>query len=304
MRRCGPAVMLRHKFDVIGGGLLKYYVGFAGLLALALACVVWVSMLATQSNSGGPENSLPPTRPIAADSASPGSTSARPTADGPPGSLRIPSDAERARVVDHVDGDTLHLAAVGSSIWMQAGEETTVRLLEIDTPESVDPNSPVQCYARRSSAALKDLLPLGSDVWVQADRELLDPYGRTLLYLWTTDGRSVNLEMVRGGYAKAVLFEPNDKFIRQMRRAEARARLEKRGLWGTCAYFGQSLGIAGKPSPSPSGQAVKRHREVTDPRFPYCSDAISAGYGDYVEGRDREYWWYDDADGDGVVCES
>ena len=42
----------------------------------------------------------------------------------------------------------------------------------------------------------------------------------------------------------------------------------------------------------------------TDPRFDYCYQAIEAGYGPYYRGRDDEYWWYDDADDDGVVCES
>ncbi|MGI8899557.1 MAG: thermonuclease family protein [Nocardioides sp.] len=122
---------------------------------------------------------------------------------------------------------------------LRGGEARTIRLLEIDTPESVDPGAPVECYARRSSAAPARMLPVGAPVWFRADRDLLDPYDRTLLYLWTEDGRFVNLVMVRRGLARAVLYEPNDAYIDVMRRAEARAMAADRGLWGECRFFGQ-----------------------------------------------------------------
>ncbi|TIC82263.1 DUF1524 domain-containing protein [Nocardioides sp. GY 10113] len=53
-----------------------------------------------------------------------------------------------------------------------------------------------------------------------------------------------------------------------------------------------------KPTPKPTPSASQ-----TDPRFSYCYEANDAGYGNYVRGRDPEYDWYDDRDGDGVVCE-
>jgi micrococcal nuclease len=145
----------------------------------------------------------------------------------------VPEGAERARVVSHVDGDTIRLAPVGASRLLPDGG-TTVRLLEIDTPEHARDGAPAECYAEEASKALADLLPAGSQVWAKPDRELLDPYGRTLLYLWTADGVFVNRELVRQGFAEAVLFEPNDEHIHEMRKAEARARAEERGLWGAC----------------------------------------------------------------------
>jgi micrococcal nuclease len=208
----------------------------------------------------------------------------------------VPAEAERAQVTDHVDGDTLRLQGSPESRVLEPGAETTVRLLEIDTPESVDPSSPDQCFATRASRALERLLPLGSTAWVVPDRELLDPYGRTLLYLWTDSGVFVNLEMVERGLARAVLFEPNDAYIERMRRAEARARARSVGLWGACAYFGQPRGLI---APAETGAAPGQ-----DPRFSTCGEANDSGFGDYVRGRDPEYDWYDDADGDGRVCET
>lgn len=283
--------------------MLKYYTGFVGLIALALGCAVWISTLVTQGGAPVPAGTASRT-PTAEFPPSSGTASNGGERSDSKDSLTLPARAERARVVDHVDGDTLRIIADGHSTWMPPSREITVRLLEIDTPESVDPQSPEQCYAQRASKALAEMVPLGSEVWALADRELIDPYGRTLLYLWTMDGRSVNLRLVRDGYAKAVLFEPNDMYIHQMRRAEAQARGEKRGLWGACEYFGQPRGLVAQPASSPTRSKIAGPDPSTDPRFQYCSDANDAGFGDYVAGRDREYQWYDDADGDGVVCET
>jgi micrococcal nuclease len=157
-----------------------------------------------------------------------------PHADSRAGTPGVPAAAERARVSAHVDGDTIRLTTERASRILQEGHETTVRLLEIDTPERARDGSPAECYAEEASQALAEMLPTGSEVWVKPDRELLDPYGRTLLYLWTTEGVFVNLELVRQGYAVAVLFEPNDEYIDRMRKAEEEARAEGRGLWAAC----------------------------------------------------------------------
>lgn len=205
-------------------------------------------------------------------------------------------------VTDHVDGDTLRLRGSAGSELLPSDEETTVRMLQIDTPESVAPGSPVECYAERASAALEALLPLDSEVWVAADVELLDPYGRTLLHIWDGSGTFANLEMVETGHARAVLYEPNDRYIRLMREAESRARAAGVGLWGDCEYFGEPLGLVGPDGSSGPGPS-SRPAPGVDPRFATCTEAVDAGYGDYRRGRDREYRWYDDSDGDGRVCE-
>jgi endonuclease YncB( thermonuclease family) len=149
-------------------------------------------------------------------------------ADGPP------PRSQRAVVVRHVDGDTLLLRAADDGSKVLSNHDTRVRLLEIDTPESVTPDQPVECYGKAASAELKRLTPVGSIVRVLPDRDLRDPYGRTLLYVWNAGGEFVNLQLVRSGAARAVLFEPNDRYIAQMRRAETKARANDRGQWGAC----------------------------------------------------------------------
>lgn len=141
---------------------------------------------------------------------------------------------ERGEVVRIVDGDTLYVRGDGDLLGDGGADGTAVRLLQIDTPETVAPGSPVECWGPEASAALEDLVPPGSGVSVEADDELLDRYGRTLLYVYDTDGEMVNLAMVRAGHAEAVLYEPNDRHIAAMRGAESEAREAGRGLWGAC----------------------------------------------------------------------
>jgi micrococcal nuclease len=280
--------------------LLRYRLGFGALVALTLACMAWIATMVAWGDLREPSSSeSAPSRVQSSPTVAVESNDVdmRPT--------DVPADAERARVVGHVDGDTLRLAPAGDSRYLPLGEETKVRLLEIDTPESVDPSSPRECYSVRSSLALSAMLPLGVEVWMKPDRQLLDPYGRTLLYLWTADGRFVNLEMVRRGFAKAVLYEPNDEYIDDMRHAERRARQANRGLWGACGSTGEPRGFAQLPTqtPRPSSRSAPNYEPVTDPRFQTCGDANAAGYGNYVSGRDPEYEWYEDRDSDGIVCE-
>lgn len=150
-------------------------------------------------------------------------------AEPPPG---IPDDSQRVVVVRVVDGDTLVVR--GTEDGVVPPGEARVRLLEIDTPESVAPDRPVECFGPEAAEGLEELVPAGSRVWVQPDEELLDPYDRLLLYVWTGEGELVNLAMVREGLAEAVLYEPNDRYIEQMRRAERQARADGRGMWGAC----------------------------------------------------------------------
>ena len=139
-----------------------------------------------------------------------------------------------ATVVRLVDGDTLIVRRATSVPGVLPAGETRVRLLEIDTPERVTPGVPVECYGREATRDLAQLTPPGSVVRVVPDRQLLDIYGRTLLYVWNSRGQFVNLELVRSGAAEAVLYEPNDRYIDVMDRAEAQARRAGAGRWSRC----------------------------------------------------------------------
>lgn len=150
-----------------------------------------------------------------------------------PAPLDVPEGAQRVEVRWVTDGDTLTVRAVGRGA-LPRGVDTTVRLLEIDTPESKHPDLPVQCFAPRATRALERLAPAGSTAWLVADREGSDRYHRALRYLWNADGVFVNERLVRRGFARAVLYAPNDRFIDRIRAAEGEARHRDRGLWGAC----------------------------------------------------------------------
>ena len=116
---------------------------------------------------------------------------------GSPERGRSPS----ARVVRVVDGDTIHVQV--------GGRRETVRYIGVDTPESVKPGTPVQCFAKRASA-FNDRLVAGERVRLVRDAEARDRYGRLLAYVYRArDGRFVNAALVRRGYAVALTIPPN-----------------------------------------------------------------------------------------------
>lgn len=142
----------------------------------------------------------------------------------------VPPGAQPATVVRHVDGDTVWLRGRAPGVLAEAAD-TKVRILEIDTPEVFGHR---ECYGEQASDFAARRLPLGAVVWTLPDRGLKDRYGRTLLYLWTADGSFYDEDAVREGYARAVLFAPNDRYIALLRMAETDARSAARGLWGAC----------------------------------------------------------------------
>lgn len=135
--------------------------------------------------------------------------------------------APNALVERVVDGDTLTVRL--------GGRTHTVRLLGIDTPETVDPRRPVQCYGPEASARTAELLPPGTAVLLERDREARDDYGRLLVYVHRAhDGLFVNLDLAATGHADALFIEPNVARRTDITAAVAAARAEGRGLWGAC----------------------------------------------------------------------
>jgi micrococcal nuclease len=133
-----------------------------------------------------------------------------------------PARLTDARVTRHTDGDTLWLSGIGK-----------VRLIGVDTPEVY---GRVECFGRAASAFVRRLLPLGGRVRYSLGVEPRDRYGRALAYLYTDDGRFVNLLLVRRGYAQPLTVPPNDRFAARFVAAARRARAHGVGLWarGAC----------------------------------------------------------------------
>lgn len=145
---------------------------------------------------------------------------------GAPGSAE---DAVEANAVVEriVDGDTLVVVVDGA--------EERVRLIGMNTPESVDRRRPVMCFGKEASAHLDELVPAGTPVRLERDVEVRDRYDRLLAYLYrASDGLFVNLAMVTDGYAQQYTFPPNVAHTAAFGRAEREARADGTGLWSAC----------------------------------------------------------------------
>jgi len=133
-----------------------------------------------------------------------------------------------------VDGDTV-IAVLDS----EPGREFKVRLLGINTPETVDPRRPVECFGKQASDFAKKLLQ-DKRVFLEADPEAdeIDKYGRLLRNIYLADKTNVNALMVEQGFANAYLqFPLNQERKNQLRDLEAQAKQAERGLWSpdTCS---------------------------------------------------------------------
>ena len=137
-----------------------------------------------------------------------------------------------ATVVRVVDGDTVDV--------LLNGETVRVRLIGINTPETVDPRKPVECFGKEASARAKELFE-GKEVQMETDpsQSLYDKYGRLLTYLFLPDGTNVNELMIREGYAHEYTYHLPYKYQQDFKAAEKEARLSARGLWaeGACIKF-------------------------------------------------------------------
>jgi micrococcal nuclease len=137
-----------------------------------------------------------------------------------------PGAASEAAVVRVVDGDTIAVRL--------RGRAERVRYIGVDTPESVKPGTPVQCFAH-AAAAENARLVAGERVRLVRDVEARDRFGRLLAYVYRVrDGRFVNAELVRRGYARTLTIPPNVRFADRFAGLARAARAAGRGLWSAC----------------------------------------------------------------------
>jgi micrococcal nuclease len=140
---------------------------------------------------------------------------------------RSPTD-HVAIVVRVVDGDTV-VVRIGRAV-------ETVRLIGIDTPETVKPDAPVECHGPEASAAAAELLAVGTRVRLTRDVEPRDDYGRLLAYVHRlADGLFVNLELAAVGAARPLSIPPNTAAGDDIAAAVRTARAGRLGLWATCS---------------------------------------------------------------------
>ena len=130
------------------------------------------------------------------------------------------------RVTRVVDGDTIVVDINGVS--------EKVRLIGVDTPETIDPRKLVQCFGKEASAFNKSLL-LNASIRLEADSLQYDrdKYGRLLRYVYV-EGEMVNEFLVTWGFAKAENYFPEKRYYERFVSAQKEAQLQKRGIWGKC----------------------------------------------------------------------
>jgi micrococcal nuclease len=133
-----------------------------------------------------------------------------------------PKGAISVKVARVSDGDTF-VATVN-------GRRERIRVIGVDTPESVAPNQPVEPYGKEASGFAKHYLD-GETVRLAGDAEPRDRYGRMLAYVWLEDGTFWNALLVAEGYAQQLTIPPNVTYERLFRRLVSEARREDRGLW-------------------------------------------------------------------------
>ncbi|MCH7835536.1 MAG: thermonuclease family protein [Chloroflexi bacterium] len=216
-----------------------------GLLLLAAAC----------SQTG---DAPPPATPTAVASRTVTATAAATTAPADtPGTLLsrpTPAGLEDALVIRVIDGDTIDV--------LIGGREFRVRYIGIDTPETVDPRRPVECFGREASERNRRLVE-GKTVGLERDVSETDRFGRLLRYVWmdpsTGSGQAlmVNARLLEEGYAAATAFPPDIRYAELFSALETQARAQGRGLWGpACATPQPSPMVDGPCDFSGTGEPV------------------------------------------------
>lgn len=167
----------------------------------------------------------------------------------PEGPARAPTPGttlgrEAATIIRVIDGDTVDVEV--------GGRRERLRLIGLDTPESVDPRRPVECFGREASARAKALLPAGARVQLEADATQgeRDRYGRLLRYIVLADGRNFAEVMIRDGYGFEYTFRFPYRYQDAFKAAQREARANERGLWkpGACPEFRDSSPATAAPS--------------------------------------------------------
>ncbi|RST57370.1 hypothetical protein D5F11_022950 [Siminovitchia terrae] len=139
----------------------------------------------------------------------------------------------KASIARIVDGDTVIVRFSEGDL---KGKEERIRLLLIDTPESVHPSKEPEWLGKESSEYAKKYLKEGRKVTVEIGNPERDNYDRLLAYIWV-DGVNFNQHMIEKGYARvAYVYPPNTKYLEEFKKAEEKAKKKKVGIWGVAGY--------------------------------------------------------------------
>lgn len=143
------------------------------------------------------------------------------------GAPAVPADAFSALVVRVVDGDTF--------LARREGRRVRVRLIGVDSPESVKPDTAAECFGRTAAKRLRALLPAQTRVLASYQGEQRrDRFGRELWDVWLADGTFLQGQLVREGVVRARAYPPHTRYADVLAAMEQRARADGEGLHGGC----------------------------------------------------------------------
>ncbi|WP_261133725.1 thermonuclease family protein [Bacillus sp. Marseille-Q3570] len=192
-----------------------------------------------------------------------------------------------------VDGDTFKVN--------YEGKEETIRLLLVDTPETVHPSKPVQPFGKEASNFMKEKLA-GKRVELELDVSERDKYGRILAYAYDLEGNMLNEKLLEKGFARvAYIFPPNTKYVDRFQKIQRDAQKKEVGIWSLENYvaedgFNQEGSEPGNSKEKDSSCTIKgninssgekiyhmpdgQYYEITKPEEMFCSEleAQEAGF--------------------------
>jgi micrococcal nuclease len=177
-----------------------------------------------------------------------------------------PSNTSFYSVTQVVDGDTIKVSI--------DGKEETLRLIGLDTPETVDPRKPVQCFGKEASNKAKELLS-GKKVKIEIDSTQgdRDKYGRLLTYVYREDGLFYNKHMIEQGYAHEYTYGTPYKYQSEFKTAQKNAQSSQLGLWSPNTCNGDTTSSA-----TPTTQTTSTANTQSSGGLYYTSSHYSSKY--------------------------
>lgn len=209
-------------------------------------------------------------------------------------------------VVKVIDGDTIDVSIDGNT--------QRIRLIGVDTPETVDPRKPVQCFGQEASAKMHKLLD-GAKVSLETDQSQgdKDKYDRLLRYVFTEDNINVAHELILSGFAYEYTYNAPYKYQKEFKEAQQFAEKNTLGLWApdACVTPTQEI-IYIPPANTPAPQAPVYTDQTTSNTQTSSSSFTCSGKtkcGDMVSCEEARFYYTQcgvgrlDGDKDGVPCE-
>ncbi|MEI6054068.1 MAG: thermonuclease family protein [Candidatus Saccharibacteria bacterium] len=210
------------------------------------------------------------------------------------------------KVVKVVDGDTIDV---------NIDDKTErLRLIGIDTPETVDPGSPVQCFGKEASDKAKELLS-NKQVRLESDKSQgeRDKYSRLLRYVFLEDGTSYNKYVIAEGYGKEYTYSSAYKYQAEYKQAQIDAQSQKKGLWAASTCAGDTKQTASSNHAPVAPITITPDKPAAssncDPNYSPCVpisstdlDCKDIGFKVKIIGTDIHN--FDGNDDDGLGCES